>query len=722
MRGLAHQLAAAIGGVSLVAALAPAAAHAQYSVTIAARACPSYEAITANLARNDIQESLRDLGPDTLYRPGQPIDPQLEAAGQPLCEPLPDWRFTLGRGFRSRAVTGTWGSLSIVTDPFASDPPLETQGSIPLLDSAGRPTGRTIAGAVRAELSATQVSLAARHSLWLQGGTPADPVLDQRYPRQYGFGALRCAIDNLNGDNVEYVAFPEGAQHVFCFAYYVQPPPTSGTIVVRKEVEGAPDLPAHDFQFGGTLSYDPQGAFELAAAPGRPASQTFFRAGGQTWRIQELVEPGWELAGLSCVSQTGASSAPIAAGSPIVDVALAAGDTVTCTYGNRLQPPASGLTLGKATLGGTGATAFDITGPALAASTRIETSRPGAPAYERLPSVPPGSYDVRESPVEQPGGRWVRRQVRCGGRILSEPTEPLRLTVEPGAGVVCVYVNEFVPSGSIRVRKVMRGGTGTTGFTIRPLDADPPVVYSQLAEVGREGVPVLAVGDPTGRLPLGTYDIQETTPSGRGRWLLESVVCNGVPVGSAQGRIRVRLTADEPDLTCTFSDRRVRDAEPPGRGPDPGPGGGVRGSSDPSPHTNVSVVKRVRPPQIAHGQPARYRVIVRNRSRFAARDVVVEELQPPSQRAVAIDAPRGVRCRGRRPLRCLIGDLGPGRRVVLRATHVTALLGRVVNRVAVHTATPETRLRDNRSRAVLQVVRQRPAACGASRPLARAAC
>ena len=36
-------------------------------VTIAARSCPSYQAITANRARNNIMESLKDLGADTPY-------------------------------------------------------------------------------------------------------------------------------------------------------------------------------------------------------------------------------------------------------------------------------------------------------------------------------------------------------------------------------------------------------------------------------------------------------------------------------------------------------------------------------------------------------------------------------------------------------------------------------------------------------------------------------
>jgi hypothetical protein len=55
-------------------------------------------------------------------------------------------------------------------------------------------------------------------SLWLQGGAVDDPVLDQLYPQTYGFGALRCADDNLNGDNVEFLAYPQGARHIFCFA------------------------------------------------------------------------------------------------------------------------------------------------------------------------------------------------------------------------------------------------------------------------------------------------------------------------------------------------------------------------------------------------------------------------------------------------------------------------------------------------------------------------
>ena len=82
---------------------------------------------------------------------------------------------------------------------------------------------------------------------------------------------------------------------------------------------------------------------------------------------------------------------------------------------------------------------------------------------------------------------------------------------------------------------------------------------------------------------------------------------------------------------------------------------------------------------------------------------------------IGIDAPKGVHCRGTRPLRCVIGTLAPHKRVVLRATVRTPLTGRVINRVSVHTSTRETRLSDNAARAVLRVHTVSPIACVAVR-------
>jgi hypothetical protein len=141
-------------------------------LTIAARVCPSYTDVTANINRNNIQESLKDLGADTLYTDGKPIDPDVEAQGQPNCEPLVGWRFTLGTGYQSRAVSGAWRSLSIVTGAFSTS--IVTQQSIPLLNYEGQTTGRQIEGATTIELDQHQADIAATpKSLWIQGGTPS---------------------------------------------------------------------------------------------------------------------------------------------------------------------------------------------------------------------------------------------------------------------------------------------------------------------------------------------------------------------------------------------------------------------------------------------------------------------------------------------------------------------------------------------------------------------
>src|SRR5262249_55746826 len=108
----------AVGGcVALLSGMGwagTASAGSGYYVTFVARNCPSYSDIYANKARNDIVESLQDLGPNSQYlNNGALVAPAYEdVAPQTDCVPLPNWRFTLGTGYVTRAVTGVWGSLS----------------------------------------------------------------------------------------------------------------------------------------------------------------------------------------------------------------------------------------------------------------------------------------------------------------------------------------------------------------------------------------------------------------------------------------------------------------------------------------------------------------------------------------------------------------------------------------------------------------------------------
>ena len=123
LRLRARRAAAVLAAAVLAAVVAPTPASAAdenpYTVTYAARVCDEYTDVTANLARNNIMESLRDLGADTLYESGEAITVSKEDQGQPKCRPLVGWRFTLGTGIGAK-VTGPWGALSTVSEPYGT--------------------------------------------------------------------------------------------------------------------------------------------------------------------------------------------------------------------------------------------------------------------------------------------------------------------------------------------------------------------------------------------------------------------------------------------------------------------------------------------------------------------------------------------------------------------------------------------------------------------------
>ena len=331
-------------GALLCSAPPSATAATTWKMTLVARQCPAYTDVMANRARNDIQESLRDLGKDTVYRQdgGQPISPTIEEPNNANCTPIVGWEFKFGDGING-ADAGPWGSLSKVRNPINHPGGLVTLSSTPLLNSTGGATGNTIQGAVTTTLTDAEAALAAKSSLWVQGGLPGDPVLTTKFPDQFGFAALRCAIDNLNGDNVEFTRFPSGTTHVFCYAYYVTPPPTSGTIIIRKQVDvDAPQSYTQDFRFVSNITYNASGDFLLAVNNNAPASATFIRAettpGVAPWQVTEDVPAGWHLQSLACTSANATSSTNIAGATAVIQ--LAASDTVTCTYTDEREPAA----------------------------------------------------------------------------------------------------------------------------------------------------------------------------------------------------------------------------------------------------------------------------------------------------------------------------------------------------------------------------------------------
>ncbi len=571
-----------------VVAATPARATASptYLVTFVARQCGTYQDITANLARNNIQESLQDLGADTAYVSGEPISPSIEAANQPNCTPLPNWQFQFGDGING-TTPGT--NLSQVSNPVS--PSFTTQASVPLLDTNGNPTGATIAGAVTTTLTPAQVTQASNHNLWVQGGTTTDPLGDATFGAgTYGFGALRCAIDNLNGDNVEWVGFPSGQTHVFCYYYAVTPPKPAASVTIVKQL-GLGATSPETFHFRGTISYNANGDFDVSTAN----SITFTRASATPWNFRELVpnpnypndptdlfSPDFNFASVTCTSTLGTSTingAAFSATAPyisttnpeVADLVLGVGDNATCTYVD--NPNVTQLSVFKATTGGFGGP-FPITvtppnGPALQWSATTAVADVPVLAGTTADHIvgQPATYTISETlPPATPAGSWSVAAFACSGQpaFPVSATQTVQIPVSVGANTPfdCLFINSFDPTGSITITKTTTGATGTTEFAVVPTTpedqgdtADP--VYS--ATTTQVGVPVTASqvsGDYSlDSLDLGQYSIVESGPddNGSGSWAPQAITCNGVSSAPTSSDVLVTLTVADPQVSCAFT-------------------------------------------------------------------------------------------------------------------------------------------------------------------------
>ncbi|MGZ4618546.1 MAG: prealbumin-like fold domain-containing protein [Frankiaceae bacterium] len=553
-----------------------------YTVTLVARQCAIYEQIMANRARNDIQESLKDLGKNSVYGAGQPVNPDIEEPNSPGCRPLLGWHFTFGSGIRKP------GMLSVVTGANgAAGPTVENETM--LSPNGNVIPGRTVAGAVTYTLTEQQADLASRGSrLWLQGGTVEDPLLAGEFGTgALGFGALRCAIDNLNGDNVEWISYPPGTRHVFCYAYYVHPEPGFGTVTISKQLPPGEDQ-EQQFTFASNLTYNPSGTFTLTPRNGS-AQQTFTRAAtadlGEPYVVTEQGPPfGWTFQSLNCTATgpgggAATSAAEISGRTATID--LSDGDAVTCTYVDA-PPRAPDLHIRKVTAGRAGGPfTFDVTPTALTAQINppgpvtgagqgpviltATTSQPETPVEAQQQQQPPvtfspGSYQVTETVPQVAGGRWAVEQASCDGVETSFRTSGASATIDVtlalNGSADCTFRNVFVPAGHIALNLTTHGGTATGGFVISGLPAPgqpPPADLSQQATTTSPGEPAAATGDSTYGLSLASYLITPTPPetSPAGSWTFQSWQCTPASWQAAPNdSIVVTLSESAPTIEC----------------------------------------------------------------------------------------------------------------------------------------------------------------------------
>ncbi len=531
----------------------------RYKLTLVARQCPVYTDVMANRARNNLQQSLQDLGANSVYAAGQQISPQIESANDAGCTPLVNWTFTLGDG-----IGGLTSYLSTVTHPNQS---VATQASVPQLDPQGTPTGQNIAGATTITLTQQQAALAQRRGLWVQGGTLADPLNNGTFGTgTYAFAALRCGIDNLNGDNVEWVGYPSGVTHLFCYYYAVTPAPGFGTIrVIKALASGTPATAT--FPFHGNVSYNPGGVFDLT--PPTPTSTDTFSVvraavtgSVPAWNFTEDVPPGWSPPIVNCASQTSTSTFVITAAT--VQVTLGSGDTATCTYTDSLL--SNSITVAKRTTNGVGGP-FGFTvrnsSSVVVGTFSATTTRPDeiVTAGSTSSGLPQGQYTITETlPPSTPTSSWQAVDVSCDGVTQNSAGTSVVVTLGTQP-LLCTFTNAD-PTGSLTLEKTTLGGVGTTTFLVEPQTADgdvgaereQPVGEGNLAAVTatttQPGVPVTATGADLSHLPLGNYSILELPPpdSPEGTWQTTHFQCSGAGLRGGV-TVSVSLTVASPNAT-----------------------------------------------------------------------------------------------------------------------------------------------------------------------------
>ena len=187
-------------------------------------------------------------------------------------------------------------------------------------------------------------------------------------------------------------------------------------------------------------------------------------------------------------------------------------------------------------------------------------------------------------------------------------------------------------------------------------------------------------------------------------------------VPSIAGKIVVPLTDANPELDCTFVNRRIPDVVPPDPNPPtpvepPGPPTevGVAGETVASPVADLRVTKVVQPRSTRVGGLLRYVATVVNRGPDPAEAVTIGERYPTRvHQSVSLRISKGT-CRRQPPRYCALGTLAPGERVAIRVAIRPLRAGRFPNAVAVNTSTAQQTRRGKRARAVARVrAPQRP--------------
>jgi uncharacterized repeat protein (TIGR01451 family) len=342
--------------------------------------------------------------------------------------------------------------------------------------------------------------------------TPGQYTVTENDPSASGFALSNLDCNDANsGENVgarTATVNLEAGESVTCTFTNTQ----AGKIVVVKQTN--PDFDPTDFTF------DPSYAADFVLSDGEQNDSGNLVAGNYT--VAELVPAGWALTGLNCVDTSGGTTTSL--GTATASVALAPGETVTCTFTNT---KAGKVIVKKVMQGGTDSFTFTGT-PAGTISTNDGTISA---------DVAPGTYQSTEDAKTG----WTLTSITCDDGQSQAPstgslgTRTATFNVDAGETVTCTFTNVEAPS-SIVVTK-----------TADPTSLPEPggnVTFTVLVQN-------TSVTDDVTLTAAGFTDAVE----GGAAEVIANIDCNGATAGNG-----LPLTLQESDnaaggadeVTCTF--------------------------------------------------------------------------------------------------------------------------------------------------------------------------
>ncbi len=401
------------------------------------------------------------------------------------------------------AVTVTVGNTGDVltadtateSGPAGSGPATKTyEAGYIVVDKVTNPAGSAQLFAFDPSWSDTNFSLADATTPYNSGPLPPGAYsVTETVPSGWDLTGAVC-VNGAGAEQAPNAITLEASATVTCTFYNTQ----RGNIVINKNTIGGDG----SFDYTSTGGLVPAN-FTLTTVGGVGSTGTAYNnvlPGSYT--VIEQPETGWDRTALTCVDPSGGTVVNVGVGQ--ANIALAPGETVSCTYVNTQR---GSIQIEKQTSPDGSTQSFSFTGAII---TSLQDGQQSS-----IVSVPPGQYTVTEGGVSG----WDLTGISCndGGSAVPSTgdlaTRTATFNVAAGEAVLCTFEN--TQQGTLIVIKVTDPPGANVSFAFTStvpgsesfsLTGVPPVANTRVMTV-----------------TPGTYAVAEQTPAG---WELTDVVCS----------------------------------------------------------------------------------------------------------------------------------------------------------------------------------------------------